>query len=93
MSEETAEIIERLKTVQQNELRDALGVCRRLARHEEVEDGELLDAFFTLVARLDITSPILPIAVEILKRYMDEIGELETPAGVKREWLNGDFNV
>lgn len=85
------EIFERIKEIGRENFKSALEVCRKLANdREEVSDGELLDALFTLSSRLDLANPLLPIASEIFQRYMLKIGMEKTPHGFDREWFHDD---
>lgn len=87
------EIFERIKAIGRENFKSALEVCRKLAdEREQVSDGELLDAFFTLYTRLDIANPLLPLASEMFHRYMLKIGMEKTPNGFDREWFHDDEN-
>jgi hypothetical protein len=81
------EIFERIREIGRKEFESALLTVQKLARREEVSDGELLDALHEFTVHLDMFNPLLPIASEVFERYMDKCGMAETPRGIKREWF------
>jgi hypothetical protein len=86
------EIFERLKNIKDKEQQAALGVASKIRRGELVSDGELLDALYAFMVRLDLANPMLPICHETLKRFMVYGGVTETPRGIQRGWLVGCSN-
>jgi len=84
------EILENIKRIGERAFKQSLDVCRKLADGEEVSDGELLDAFWTISMHLDLTNPLLPLASEMFDRYMRKIGMQKTPRGIDRAWFNDD---
>jgi len=76
------EIFERLNRLSREEYEAAVAVVRRLARDEEVSDGELADAMFEMSNRLDIFNALLPLCSEMLERFMRHAGIEETPRGI-----------
>lgn len=84
------EIFERLREVGRGEYEHAIKVVRRLsdpASCAQVTDGELADAMFEFASRLDVFSPLLPVAVTMLERFMRLSGIEETPCGLKASHL------
>lgn len=79
------EIFKRIKELGLRQFEDALSVARNV---DGATDGELLDALFTFTSHLDIANPLLPVASEVFKRFMDKAGLQRTPKGVEREWCD-----
>lgn len=82
------EIFNRLRNIQEAELKAAMETTHKLRRGEPVPDGDLLDALYEFAIRLDVTSPLLPVCHETIKRFMVYGGITETSRGLRREWLD-----
>lgn len=76
------EIFDRLAKLSREEYERAVATVRKLARDEEVTDGELIDAMFEMSNRLDIANALLPLCSEMLLRFMRLAGVEKTPRGL-----------
>lgn len=84
------EIFESLRNAKRADYQYALAVLRRLVNpvsRDTVSDGELVDAAFEFVARLDLANPLLPLASYLLERVMMLTAIEETPRGLKRDYF------
>lgn len=82
------ELFDRLRNIQEAGLKAALETVHKLRRSETVPDGDLVDALYEFAIRLDITSPLLPVCHETIKRFMMYSGITETSRGLRQEWLD-----
>lgn len=81
------EVFERLNTLSREDYEAAVATVRKLARGEEVSDGELADALSDMSSRLDIANALLPLCTEMVERFMRHAGIKETPRGLTLEML------
>src|SRR5688500_15083234 len=90
MAERPQQILQRLRKIQDQELKDALVVLNRLRDGEKVSDGDLIDAAFAFTTRTDLGNPIVGLTSYFIERFMIVAGLPETPKGLKRDWFGDE---